>query len=257
MTGLRWLAFGDLDAGVWGLAWMPGENGAGSVALGAGADAAVVRAELQAGGPAEDWLLRGEGLELMVSAEGEDVSVDGSSPSLKGVEVDGVDQLARVKGNLTLQGTEHPVDSLAWRAVLHGLPEPDKLTSQRLVAAWFEPAGGLAALALRPRKARGQEDDLVSAALFESGQPVPVSDPRLSTTYTGDGVPVRAGVELWVSETVEPDQEPREHPHRAAGEAIGARATWTEGALGLSAQPFRWHAHGQDGAGVYVLGQSV
>jgi hypothetical protein len=257
VTALRWLAFGDLDAGVWGLAWMPGENGAGSVALGAGADTMVVRGELQGGGPSEDWLLRGEALELAVSAEGEDVSVDDSSRSLKGVEVKGFDQLARVKGSLTLQGAEHPVDSLAWRAVLRGLPEPNELASQRLIAAWFEPAAGLAALALRPRKARGQEGDLVSAALFESGQPVPVSDPRLSTTYTGDGVPVRAGVELWVSETVEPEQDAQEHPHRAAGEATGARTTWTEGALGLSAQPFRWHAHGRDGAGVYVLGQSA
>jgi hypothetical protein len=251
VTSLHWLAFGDLDAGVWGLAWVPGEDDRGSVALGAGADTSVVRAELQAGGSGDQWGLHGEGLELTISAAGEDVSVDGSAPKLEGF-----DQLARAKGSFLLDGAEHAVDSLAWRAALRGLPEPDGLASQRLLAAWFEPAGGLAALALRPRKARGQEGDLVSAALFESGRPLPVSDPRLSTTYTGDGVPARAGVELWVSEAGEGEQEAGEHPHRAAGEALGPRVVWSDGELELAAQPFRWHAHGQDGAGVYLLGQS-
>jgi hypothetical protein len=278
VTELRWLGFGDLDAGVWGLAWMPGEDGPGSVALGAGADVSVVRAELQAGGAADDWRLHGEGLELTISAVREDVSVGGSDSTLEGSDptLEGIDQLARATGSFTLEGAEHQVDSLAWRAALRGLPELDKFTSQRLVAAWFEPADGLATLALRPRKARGQEGDLISAALYESGRPLPVSDPRLSTTYTGDGIPARAGVELWVSTPAAaeqererepaqeqepeqergPEQEEQEHPHRAAGEALGPRAGWTEGQLKLSAQPFRWHSHGQDGAGVYLLGET-
>ena len=47
-----------------------------------------------------------------------------------------------------------------------------------------------------------------------------------------------------------------EHPHRVAGEAAGPRVPWTEGDLNLGAQPFRWHSHGRDGAGVYLLGRS-
>ena len=55
-----------------------------------------------------------------------------------------------------------------------------------------------------------------TAALIEAGARRNVADPRLSTTYTGDGAPARAGVELWVS-------EPGEDPE-VAGEREAARA---------------------------------
>ena len=96
----------------------------------------------------------------------------------------------------------------------------------------------------------------MTAALVESGEPRVVADPRLSTTYGGEGVPARAGVELWVSEPAEEPETVKEHPHRLAGEATGPQVRWTDGGLGLGAQPFRWHSHGRDGAGVYLLGRA-
>jgi hypothetical protein len=59
-----------------------------------------------------------------------------------------------------------------------------------------------------------------------------------------------------VSEPTEDPEKVNEHPHRVAGEAAGPRARWTEGPIELEAQPFRWHSHGRDGGGVYLLGRS-
>jgi hypothetical protein len=246
---VRCLAFGDLDAGVWGAAWIPGD-GPVSVAAGAGPASAVAAAELEGDGVDRDWSLRGDGLELSIAAAGDPAGIEAASA------LDGVDQLSHATGRITLDGTEHQIDAPGWRAVLGTLPNDDELLSLRLVSAWFGPGDGLALLALRPRRARGQEGDLVAATVFEPERALPVSDPRLSTTYAASGLPARAGVELWtVTEPVEPEGEPQEHPHRAAGEALGPRATWTEGRLALEAAPFRWHSNGRDGAGVYLLGQ--
>lgn len=239
MNEARWLAFGDLDAGRWGAAWIPGETAVGHVALGTAEDAEVRSAELDSDD--DGWRLRGDGLELDVSGANPDAG------SERGLE--------RVSGSFTLSGSEHSVDALAWRESL-SLPEPGELDSLRLLAAWLAGDEGLTLAATRPRKARGQEADLTSAVLVDSGGTHFVSDPRLSTTYDGNGVPSRAGVELWVQEPSEDPEEASERPHRFAGEASGPRAAWSEGWLELGAQPFRWHGHGVDGAGVYLLGRS-
>jgi hypothetical protein len=124
-----------------------------------------------------------------------------------------------------------------------------------LLAAWFDRDEALALSASRPRRARGQESDLITASLVESGLARTVIDPRLSTTYAGDGAPSRAGVELWVSEPSEEPDTNGERPYRIAGEAAGSAATWSEGELQLAAYPLRCHSHGRDGAGVYLVGR--
>jgi hypothetical protein len=72
-------------------------------------------------------------------------------------------------------------------------------------------------------------------------------DPRLSTTYDGDGDPTRATVELWIS-----DGE-REYPRRAAGEAAGPALTLVSDGVTLAVLPLRYHSRGSDGAGIYLL----
>jgi hypothetical protein len=209
----------------------------GHAVLGADADTRVLEARLDATAPAGEWRLDGDGLELVLSP----VAADG---------------LVRASGTLTLDGDERSVDAPGWRETVDEAPPADKLESVRLLAAWFGDDEALSLLAFRPRKARGQEGDTVTAALVEAGSLRTVSDPRLSTTYTGEGVPSRAGVELWVSEPTEDPETVNEHPHRVAGGAAGPRASWTDGGLELEAQPFRWHSHGEDGGGVYLLGRS-
>jgi hypothetical protein len=236
VTSPRWLAFGDPDGAAWGAAWMP-DGTTGHAVVGVGADTRVLAADLKASTPTGEWRLDGEGLELALSP----LAADG---------------LSRATGRLSLGDGQRPIDCPGWRATVDHPAAADKLDSIRLLAAWFGDDEALALLALRPRKARGQEGDTVTAALVEAGALRTVSDSRLSTTYTGEGVPSRAGVELWVSEPAEEPEAVAEHPHRVSGEAAGPRVRWTEGGLELEAQPFRWHSHGRDGGGVYLLGRS-
>lgn len=245
MTAVRTFAFADLDAGVWGAAWSPASDEPVLLALGAGADAAVLPGSLEGDGEDGDWRLRADGAELVLSPAGDAVAT-GSTEE----QSDGFDQLCRVSGQFTLDGDTQEVRCLGWRAAREASSERERPASFRQVAGWFEPGDGLAVLALRPRKSRGHDRDLLTAALLEPEPAGPVSDPRLSTTYSEAGLPIRAGVELWVGE-----EEAERYPRRAAGEALGAAAGWTVGDLELRARPFRWHSRGREGAGVYLLGE--
>ena len=90
------------------------------------------------------------------------------------------------------------------------------------------PRTGLSVVALRPRKARGQDADVVSAVALEPEGQLAIEDPRLSTTYAGDGRPLRVGLELWVSAG---DDDEEQYPRRASGETLGVAATGAPGAL--------------------------
>ena len=260
MTALRWCAFGDLDSAVWGLAWVHGEAGAGHAVLGSGLAARAAVADLESPGPDREWRLPETGSRSRCPAAG------GRRPA----------GLVRATGTLAADGGDRSLDAPGWRAVVDEPPAPGELDSLRLVAAWFGDDEGLALLAVRPRKARGQEDDQLTAALIEAGAAGDVADARLSTTYSGDGVPARAGVELWVSEPAEdPEAAGEDHeaagqrleaagerpevagerPHRLAGEVAGPPVAFADQGIEFSAQPFRWHSHGRDGAGVYLLGR--
>ena len=194
--------------------------------LGAGPETRLLEAQLQ---PAEEGLrLHGDGLELAVSPDG------------------------RAAGSGVIEGTERPIEAPVWQLPIG---RGGDFGSLRLAAGWFGEEDGLALLALRSPRARGQESDRIEAVLIEAAQARTVNDPRLSTTYTGDGAPARVGVELWVSEPGEDSESSSERPHRAAGEAAGAHISWRADGLELGAQPFRWHSQGRDGNGVYVLGR--
>jgi hypothetical protein len=224
VSALDWLAFG--DGAVWGLTLLASDAAAGQMLLGAGGEARLVDAEFE---PAEvGFRLHGDGLELAISPEG------------------------RATGSVLAGESERDIDAPAWRLAIG-----EDFDSLRLAAGWFDEQEALALLALRSRKARGQEADRIQAVLVEAAGAQTVSDPRLSTTYTGDGVPSRVGVELWVSEPSDEPESSSERPHRAAGEAAGPGVSWHADGLELGAQPFRWHSHGRDGTGVYVLGRAA
>jgi len=271
VTELRALAFGDLDGGAWGVAWVPEPSGSAPVVVGVGATAAVVSATLVGGERDEEWRLDGDAVELVVSPLGAPVR---SGTSDGGIE--GFDQLCTVSGRFTRDGDQELVDHLGWRSARSGTLDLRRVGSFRQVSAWFKPGEGLALLALRSRKSRGQEADVLAAVVLETERPGPVADPRLSTTYTAAGLPIRAGLELWVENgspvagEVEPDDDageadehvdslaepaPHEYPRRAAGEALGVHADWSVAEFALHAELFRWHNHGREGAGVYLLGQ--
>jgi len=270
MTALRALAFGELDAGAWGVAWLPEGATPASLVVGLGSSTTVVPGTLEGGERVDDWRLHGDTAELVLSPLAAPVS---SGAPNDGIE--GFDQLCTVSGRFQQLGAEHTVECLGWRSARSGRLDLDRLGSFRQVSTWFEPDDGLALLALRPRKSRGQEADVLAAAVLEAARPGAVADPRLSTTYTAAGLPARAGLELWVEtgssdaeeaqdartsseagddRTAGEQAEPHQYPRRAAGEALGAHADWSVAEFDLHAELFRWHNRGREGAGVYLLG---
>lgn len=119
----------------------------------------------------------------------------------------------------------------------------------RLVATWFSSGCAVAVSAARPRGARGQDRDSISVVARGEREGSSVFDPRLSTTYNGDGTPRRTGIELWLGESEDGEQYPR----RVAGERLGGRARHVAGGLVLEAYGLRCHARDEVGIGIYVL----
>jgi hypothetical protein len=246
MTPLLTLAFGELDpAGVWGAAWIPGSDGPALAALGAGgAAAALSDLTLSDGTDGGEWQLDGGAAALVVAPAGDEVAVQASDDG-----IEGWDQLCRVTGRFEHDGTEHSMDCLGLRTWWSGAVDVERYESIRAVSVWFEPDEGLTVTAFRPRKAKAHDRDVLAGAVIAPDVSATVEDPRLSTTYVGEGWPARAGLELWLAGE-EPDQQ---YPRRASGEATGARVEALAGSLEVRAEPFRFHSRGRDGAGAYLL----
>jgi hypothetical protein len=239
---LRAVAFGDVGLGRWGAVVSPGRDLPSFAVLGTDTVAlpAVVEGDSSSGA---EWWVTGEGLDLAIAPETDEALTAG----------DGFDQLVTVRGELPSSGVGE-VDLLGCRGERPEELDPGNLQLLRDVRAWFSPGEGLACVALRPRRASGHGDERVSATLFEAGQPVSVAEPRLSTTYAEDGLPIRATLELWLPESEEEEgQEAVSYPRRAAGQAAGPGATQDFGPLKVHARPFQWRAAGREGTGVYLL----
>lgn len=234
----RSFAFGSVDPAIWGAAWLSAEDKPSHIALASPTGGTTLAAGIEGHSAEEPWRITGDGVELLLTPLGE--------PSDHRQE--GFDQLGHVEGRFTLEGQQHAVSCLGWRAAAREDAVDDRVGSFRQVAAWFEPAEGLALLALRPRSARGQEADVLTAAVLDPETSIEVADPRLSTTYSSDGQPSRAGIELWVGD------EEQQYPRRAAGEALGQPLAWRVGRLEVHAQLFSWHSRGANGAGIYLIG---
>ena len=150
------------------------------------------------------------------------------------------EQLVRARGT-THDGGE--IDAVGQVSVTPAL-DWSSLSLVRYVAAWLGD-GGIVLESRRARKAKAHSDEEVWCALVEHGDPVPVADPRLSTTYDGDGHQRRAGMELWLTEE-------EGYPLRAAGEVI-CGSSLDLGELQLDLAFFRWRAEGAEGVGRYDI----
>lgn len=241
---LRTLAFGDLDGPIWGAAWICGEDLPAPATLGGGDRTFVAGVALSETADGGDWRLEGDHAALVAAPAGEAVGVGPSED-----QIDAEVQLCRVTGRFTLDGTEHAVDCLGLRTTRSGAVDVDRLESIRAVSTWFEPDEGFALIAVRGRKAKAHDADVITAAVLGPEHSAAVAEPRLSTTYSVQGWPIRAGLELWV----EGEDEGKQYPRRASGEATGARGQAASGPLDVRAERFRWHSRGRDGVGVYFL----
>ncbi len=247
---LRAVAFGEVGLGSWGAVFSPGPE-LPSFAVFGGERARTLPVSIEGEtSPGSEWLVSGEGLELAV---GPDVGAQGAAA----VSEDGFDQLVSVRGALPGDGARE-VELIGSRGLRTTQLEPGGFELVRDVRAWFSPGDGLALLAVRPRRAKAHGDERLSATVFEEGEPLAVAEPRLSTTYSEDSLPVRAAVELWLPDAEEESRDEEaeqaaQYPRRAAGEAAGAGITQDLGPLRVHARPFRWRTARRDGSGVYLL----
>jgi hypothetical protein len=242
----RAFAFAESDAGGrWGAAWLPpGAPSTGVLAI--GDHTRTEPLQLEGADPSEPWRLTADpDTELVLEPLGEPAWNDPEKPA------DGFQQLCRVTGTLGATHGGGRLECLGLRTVRGAALDP-AVRSIRLVAGWFNDQDGFALLAGRPRKAKGQDEDVVAAALFEAASARVVTDPRLSTTYTESGRPTRAGVELWIEGDADPELL---YPRRALGQARTAPVEWTVGEVAMEAQAFHWFSGGHEGPGVYLLGQ--
>ena len=159
----------------------------------------------------------------------------------------GYEQPLRVTGSATVGDTRIAIDGLGQRGRSWGAPDWDRIELARTVSAWMGDDLAVSLTAIRPAGKRDQAAEAVAASILERGEDgdaraLAVTDPRLSTTYDGDGRQRRAGLELWIEE----DGWPR----RAAGE-IACGTSLDLGRLRLDCAFFHWHMEGREGFGRY------
>jgi hypothetical protein len=243
----RTLSFADLDGGVWGAAL---DGGARFITLGAaaGAGSLIGPDSVDWSEDNEQWRLAGDGFQLVITPA-DATSVEGlpaADASSRGTKA-GCHELCHVHGRYTLGGVEYMVDCAGARTSDDRGAELQSLDSVRSLSALFEGNQGLSLLSCRPRGATGHEHDQLTAAVCENGSCLAVTDPRLSTTYTSDGLPARVSLELWLGEGE------AQYLRRAAGEALAPVAAVHAEDLEAVLAPFRWRSRGLEGRGVYLL----
>ena len=153
----------------------------------------------------------------------------------------GHEQLCRVSG--TAAG--HKIDCLGQRGRTWGVADWSRIALTRSLAAWLEDGTSLTVAAVRPAGAESHADEATWGALLDADGAVAVADPRVSTTYDGDGHQRRAGLELWVSED-------DDYPRRGAGQMLCGSSVEL-GQLRLDCAFFVWQVDGREGVGRYDL----
>jgi hypothetical protein len=213
----------------WLAGWFAGPQGVLLVSDGGGL--AAREAEMRCEG---EWHVVAPGAELTIAPASSQGVVSGAQGAAEGFE-----QAARCDG--TLDGT--PVSMPGRRGERGSIADAE---SVRDLAAWFDDGGVVAVTALRPRKAKGHDQDAVHTAVLEPDGFGPVVEPRVSTVYTAEGRIRRAALELW--------SEDEEAPAlRLAAEATGRGGRVAAGGWELVVDWLVAHRRGQDGAGVYVI----
>ena len=164
----RTLAFGDVDGGCGGRRPAPLDawcSAIGDEAAGRSAPRGLVDRR------GRGWRLRGDGFELHVEPGGEELEdTDGAGAA---EAVSGFQELCRVHGRSCLAA------SSGRRLRRHTRRDrrrrrPASMGSAARVSGWFGDDEAFTLLALRRRRASGQESDLVAATLFDPEGWVPV-----------------------------------------------------------------------------------
>ena len=202
--------------------------------------------------PLRAWRLRlaadDTRLDLELRAIGAIAELEPEHPVARTGGMAGYEQPVRVTGSATVRGERVTIDGLGQRGHSWGAPDWDRIALARTVAVWLGDDMAVALTAIRPAGAEHHEDERVAATILDrdpdsgAARASVVVDPRLSTTYDGDGRQRAAGLELFVDD--------ESFPRRAAGEVL-CGTTLDLGRLRLQCAFFRWRMEGRTGVGRY------
>lgn len=265
------IAFGDADAGCFGVArvGLSGADGAlasGLAVLFADREPVAVRAEggevaaraddwstVVAGGvstrvvePLASWTVAFDGGEdggfsLACTAVSRPGELDPTSAAARIGGMVGYEQVVAVRGTVRVGSSFLEVDCLGQRGHSWGEPDWGDLVEARTITAWAGPSLAASAVALRQAGARAHDRDAVAATFFGPEGPVAIADARLSTTLDGDGRQRRASMELYAS-----DED--SVAVRAAGQVV-CGTTLDLGRLALDTSFFAWSFEGHPAVG--------
>ncbi len=122
-----------------------------------------------------------------------------------------------------------------WR-LAGGPPDWKRWDSLRVLSATFEDGATLVAAALRPRKAKGHNADLVRGILARHGAPAALDELLVSMQFDGSGRLQRVNAEVYV--------EPDSVPVRASGDLIASTGEVTgDEAMEINALDMRMDGH--------------
>ena len=201
--------------------------------------------------PLRSWRLQYAGdeasFDLELEAIGALAELPSEHPVARAGGMAGYEQPLRVRGAARVGDARIAVDGLGQRGHSWGAPDWGRIELARSVSAWLGEDLAVSLTAIRPAGAREHADEALAAAIIEPGEDgephaIDVADPRLSTTYDGDGRQRHAGLELWIDDDG--------FPRRAAGE-VACGTSLDLGALRLDCAFFRWRMEGHEGVGRY------
>jgi hypothetical protein len=183
-------------------------------------------------------------LDLELRAAGVPCALDERDPVARAGGMAGFEQPVHVSGEAVLGGRKQSLDALGQRGRSWGAPDWGDLERTRTASAWFaDRAVSLAAIGRRGADGHGRE--VLGATLFgpDGEGCARIEDPRLSTTFDGDGRQRRAGMELW-------QHADDERPLRLEGTVV-CGTTLDLGRLRLDCAFLRWRMDGFEGVGRY------
>jgi hypothetical protein len=183
----------------------------------------------------------GSGFDLEFTAVSPPAELGEDDDAARAGGMAGHERLCRVSG--TAAG--HRIDCLGQRGRSWGVADWSRIALTRSLAAWLDDGSSLTVASVRPAGAESHADEATWAALLDPESAVAVADPRISTTYDGDGHQRRAGLELWVSED-------DDYPRRGAGQVLCGSSVEL-GQLRLDCAFFVWQLDGREGVGRYDL----
>jgi hypothetical protein len=197
--------------------------------------------------PLQAWTLSyerdGAGFDLRFEARSAPAVLTADSDLARTGGMEGYEQLCSVTGSVRLAGRDVQVRCLGERGHVWGAPDWKRLGLARTLSAWMGADRAVMLSAARTARARGHGEEAVAGWLVDAGDPQPIKEPRLSTTYDAELRQQRVGLELWMDEE-------SEYARRASGEVL-CGTTIDLGDVRLDTAFFGWRMEGREGVGRY------